>query len=73
MSELPRIGDFHSQPEGRAEPGRQGAILSSIATLVDRGLLRPHVSAVFPLEQLADAHRQIETGHTVGKVAVTVA
>jgi len=55
------------------EPGRQGAILSSIANLVDRGLLRPHVSAVFPLAQVADAHRQIETGHTVGKLAVTVA
>lgn len=55
------------------EPGRQGSILSSIANLVDRGLLRPHVSAVFPLAQVADAHRQIETGHTVGKVAVTVA
>ncbi|HXU60455.1 MAG TPA: zinc-binding dehydrogenase [Polyangia bacterium] len=55
------------------EPGRQGAILSSIANLVDRGLLRPHVSAVFPLAQVADAHRQIETSHTVGKVAVTVA
>src|SRR6185312_16504511 len=37
------------------EPGRQGAILSSIANLVDRGLLRPHVSAVFPLAQVADA------------------
>ena len=55
------------------QPGRQGAILSSIANLVDRGLLRPHVSAVFPLAQVADAHRQIETGHTVGKLAVTVA
>jgi len=55
------------------EPARQGAILSSIANLVDRGLLRPHVSAVFPLDRLADAHRQVESGHTIGKVAVTVA
>jgi NADPH2:quinone reductase len=55
------------------EPGRQGAILSSIANLVDRALLRPHVSALFPLDRLAEAHRQIETGHTIGKVAVAVA
>ncbi|HLK92387.1 MAG TPA: zinc-binding dehydrogenase [Polyangia bacterium] len=54
-------------------PGRQGAILTSIARLVDRGLLRPHVSARLPLARLADAHRQVETGRTIGKVAVLVA
>jgi NADPH2:quinone reductase len=55
------------------QPERQGAILRSIARLVDGGLLRPHVSARFPLESVADAHRQIETGRTIGKVAVLVA
>ncbi len=54
------------------DPARQGAILTSVANLVDRGYLRPHVSARFPLERLADAHRQIETGRTIGKVAVLV-
>lgn len=54
------------------DPGRQGAILTALANLVDRGLLRPHVSDVFPLDRLADAHRQIETGHTIGKVAVSI-
>lgn len=56
----------------QVEPARQGAILTAIARLVDRGLIRPHVSARYPLEQLADAHRQIEAGHTVGKLAVLV-
>jgi NADPH2:quinone reductase len=55
------------------DPERQGAILVSIARLVDRGLLRPHVSARFPLERVADGHRQIETGRTIGKVAILVA
>jgi NADPH2:quinone reductase len=54
------------------DPGRQGDILTSIARLVDRGLLRVHVGAQFPLEQVADAHRQIETGRTIGKLAVVV-
>jgi NADPH:quinone reductase len=53
-------------------PERQGAILSAVGNLVDRGLVRAHVSARYPLEQLSSAHRQIETGHTVGKVAVVV-
>jgi NADPH2:quinone reductase len=54
-------------------PRRQGEILTSIARLVDRGLLRPHVSATFPLERVAEAHRQIEPGRTIGKLAVAVA
>lgn len=54
------------------DPGRQGAVLTAIANLVDRGYLRPHVSARFPLARLADAHRQIETGRTIGKIAVLV-
>ncbi|HET9959332.1 MAG TPA: zinc-binding dehydrogenase [Polyangiaceae bacterium] len=53
-------------------PERQGAILAGIASLVDRGLLRPHVSDRFALESVADGHRQIETGHTLGKVAIAV-
>jgi hypothetical protein len=31
------------------------------------------VGARFPLEQVGDAHRQIETGRTIGKLAVLVA
>ncbi len=54
------------------DPGHQGSILTSIARLVDHGLVRPHVSASHPLERLADAHRQIETGRTIGKLSVVV-
>jgi NADPH2:quinone reductase len=54
------------------EPERPGRILSGIARLVDAGLLRPHVSLRVPLEELAAAHRQVESGRTIGKVAVVV-
>lgn len=54
------------------DPSRQGRILSGIAALVDRGLLTPHVSARFSLEQVAEAHRYIETGRTIGKIVVLV-
>ncbi len=54
------------------DPGRPGQILATIAKLVDAGALRPEVRHRFPLERLADAHRQVETGRTVGKVAVIV-
>src|SRR5215470_10704128 len=54
------------------EPERPGQILTGIARLVDAGLLRPHVSHRFPLERLAEGHAQVETGRTVGKVAILV-
>jgi NADPH2:quinone reductase len=54
------------------EPERPGQILTGIANLVQAGLLRPHVSVRVPLEKLADGHRQVETGRTIGKVAVMV-
>jgi NADPH:quinone reductase len=54
------------------EPERPGHILAGISRLVDAGLLRPHVSHRFPLGRLADGHRQVETGRTIGKVAITV-
>ena len=45
-------------------------ILRQCGELIDAGQLRLHVSRVLPLEQAAEAHRQIETGHTVGKVVL---
>jgi NADPH:quinone reductase len=54
------------------EPERPGQILAGIARLVDAGLLHPHVSHRFPLERLAEGHAQVETGRTVGKVAILV-
>jgi NADPH:quinone reductase len=54
------------------EPERPGQILSGIARLVDAGLLTPHVSHRFPLEQVADGHRQVETSRTIGKVVIEV-
>jgi NADPH2:quinone reductase len=54
------------------EPERPGQILAGIARLVEAGLLHPHVSHRFPLERVADGHRQVETSRTVGKVAILV-
>src|SRR6185436_11088785 len=54
------------------EPQRPGQILATIARLVDSGALRPEIRHRFGLEQLAAAHRQVETGRTIGKVAVIV-
>jgi len=54
------------------DPAHQGAILSGVARLVDRGLLAAQVSLRLPLASVADGHRQVETGRTIGKVAIVV-
>jgi NADPH2:quinone reductase len=54
------------------DPSRHGEILRQAAQLVDAGKLRPHVGAVFPLSELANAHRLAETKHVTGKIAIRV-
>ena len=54
------------------EPERPGQILAGIARLVEAGLLVPRVSHRFPLERVAEGHAQVETGRTIGKVAILV-
>lgn len=50
---------------------RDGGMLDRIASLVERGLLRPLVADVLPLEQAAEAHRRIEAGGVHGKLVLT--
>jgi NADPH2:quinone reductase len=47
-------------------------ILRQCSELIDRGQLSLHVSRTLPLEQAAEAHRQLEMGHTVGKCVLTM-
>lgn len=54
-------------------PGVQNEILTTVARLVDAGHLKPNVSQVFPLDDLAKAHEQQETGRTIGKIGIRVA
>lgn len=49
-----------------------GANLGWLTDLVDQGKLKPLVDEVFPLTQIAEAHRKIETGRVRGKVVVEV-
>ena len=46
--------------------------LDALRALIERGLLRPVVDQVLPLEQVAKAHERLETGHGRGKVVLQV-
>lgn len=48
------------------------AQLAELADLVAREVIKVEVAEVFDLEHGADAHRAVETGHTRGKVVVSI-
>jgi NADPH:quinone reductase-like Zn-dependent oxidoreductase len=51
--------------------GDDGTRTRRLADLFARDVLRPHVSHVLPLEDAAQAHRILESGHAGGKVVLT--
>lgn len=46
--------------------------LAQLAGLIERGELRPPVGQTLPLDCIREAHAQLQTGHTVGKLVLTV-
>jgi NADPH:quinone reductase-like Zn-dependent oxidoreductase len=50
----------------------RGGDLEKLNALIEAGKLRPVIQKVFPLEEIADAHRLSETGHVRGKLVVKV-
>jgi NADPH2:quinone reductase len=46
------------------------ARLDGLATLIDRGLLRPVIDSVLPWEQIVQAHERLELGGVRGKIVM---
>ncbi|MFC3158370.1 NADPH:quinone reductase [Chryseobacterium arachidis] len=49
-----------------------GEDMKQIASLLESGAVKPHVSKIFPFAQMREAHLEQETGRTVGKIVVTL-
>jgi len=47
-----------------------GQILDGLATMIEKGQVRPIVERTFAWDELAEAHRRVETGRVTGKVAI---
>lgn len=50
----------------------RGGDLEKITGLIEAGKIRPIIEKVFPLEQIADAHRLSEIGHARGKIVIKI-
>jgi NADPH:quinone reductase-like Zn-dependent oxidoreductase len=50
--------------------GASAEVLRELADLVDHGLLEIPIADVYPLDKVQDAYRELEQGHTLGKIVL---
>jgi NADPH:quinone reductase-like Zn-dependent oxidoreductase len=65
-----RLRGVRVRPLARVSDGEN---LSRIAELVDAGAIRPLIDSVFDLDDVAAAHRRVDSGRCRGKVVLQVA
>jgi NADPH2:quinone reductase len=49
-----------------------GHRIRALARSLEAGTIRPVIADVFPLDEAAEAHRRLETGHSGGKIVLQV-
>ncbi len=49
-----------------------GTDMEKIASLLEKGILKPHVYKTYSFDQIPEAHLQQETGRTVGKLIISL-
>jgi NADPH:quinone reductase-like Zn-dependent oxidoreductase len=68
-----RLAEVHGVRAALVDTQANPAQLAEIAGLVDAGMVRPIVEAVFPLSEARHAQELSQTGHARGKIVLKVA
>ncbi|QDQ14659.1 quinone oxidoreductase family protein [Streptomyces spectabilis] len=63
------VAGLGGSPVARA---RSAEVLDAVAALAAADVLRPHLTATYPLERAGEALRSVESGHARGKVVIEV-
>jgi len=66
-----QLGD-REKPWELPVSGADRAGMTAIADLVTQGKLRPVIAGTYPLADAASAHAHGDTGHTAGKLVLTM-
>jgi NADPH:quinone reductase-like Zn-dependent oxidoreductase len=61
--------EYGTKSEG-SQTAKNAAVLAELAALVASGNLEVPIAATFPLEDVRAAFRQLEQGHTRGKIVL---
>jgi NADPH:quinone reductase-like Zn-dependent oxidoreductase len=49
-----------------------GLDMKLLAQLLEQRIIRPYIAAIYPFEQIREAHEKLETGRTTGKIVVVI-
>jgi NADPH:quinone reductase-like Zn-dependent oxidoreductase len=69
IADFAAIGKYGVKGDGNAA-GASAAVLAELAGLVADGKLDIPIAAVYPLDRVQDAYRDVERGHTLGKIVL---
>jgi NADPH:quinone reductase-like Zn-dependent oxidoreductase len=72
LEEAQKLADVKKAKVSALLVQSNGNDMNKLKEMLENNTLKPHVSAIFPFEKMRDAHLQLESGRTVGKVVVTL-
>lgn len=72
LEEAQKLADVKKAKVSSLLVQSSGNDMKTLRNMLENNTLKPHVSATFPFENMGDAHLQLESGRTVGKVVVTL-
>lgn len=79
VSTVPKRATLYGELKARLRVDRRSRLvqvrsttadLDQLRAWIEAGLIRPHVEKTYPVARAVDAHRHIESKHTVGKIVL---
>ena len=69
IADFPAAARYGVKTDGNAA-GASAEVLAEVARMIVEGTLEIPIARVYPLDQVRDAYRELEHGHTLGKIVL---